>query len=365
MQETKRRDFLRAGIGAAVALGSPWLSTSQASPLVPSSKPKSRVAAIRGDNLDAMSRDAIDAIGGMQRIVDKGETVFVKPNFVDFPWAQHNNCFRVGDCTKPEILIAVAEECLKAGAAEVVIGEGSHLPKFDWQYAVTLDGETNLVKEAHRLTAKYAGKVTLACLETDSPDWVEVPSKTRHGKIAVSSLVANADKVISIPVAKTHSWAQLTLATKNFLGVTPLSRCAQLIANTWWNRGEFDHSSPQAIAQPYLDIVKGVKPDLAIIDFSIGIEADGPTRSQGGATVDMKDRLGSWAILASTDIMAADATAARVMNHDVNEVRQLGMGFEMGLGEIHEEAIEVTGENLENLRVDWKPARMKGHKAEQ
>ncbi len=99
MQETKRRDFLRAGIGAAVALGSPWLSTSQASPLVPSSEPKSRVAAIRGDNLDAMSRDAIDAIGGMQKIVDKGETVFVKPNFVNSPWVQHNNCFRIGDCT--------------------------------------------------------------------------------------------------------------------------------------------------------------------------------------------------------------------------------------------------------------------------
>jgi uncharacterized protein (DUF362 family) len=312
-----------------------------------------------------MSRYAIDAVGGMHRIVDKGETVFVKPNFVNFPWAQHNNCFRIGDCTKPEILIAVAEECLKAGAVEVVIGEGSHLPKFDWKYAVTVDGETNLVKEANRLTAKYAGKVTLACLETDSPDWVEVPSKTRHGKIAVSSLVANADKVISIPVAKTHSWAQLTLATKNFLGVTPLSRYAQLIDNTWWNRGAFDHSSPQAIAQPFLDIVKGVKPDLAIIDFSIGIEANGPTKGQGGKTVDMKERLGSWAILASTDIMSADATAARVMNHDVNEVRQLVMGFEMGLGEIREEAIEVTGERLDNLRVEWKPARIKGHRAEQ
>ncbi len=363
MKETKRRDFLQTGIGAAIALGSPWLSSAQAFPFVPSSKRKSPVAAIRGDNLDAMTRDALDAIGGMQSIVNKGETVFVKPNFVNFPWAQHNNCFRIGDCTKPEILIAVAEECLKAGAAEIVIGEGSHLPKFDWQYAVTLDGETNLVKEANRLTSKYAGKVTLACLETDSPDWVEVPSKTRHGKIAVSSLVANADKVISVPVAKTHSWAQLTLATKNFIGVTPLSRYAQLVAGTWWNRGAFDHSSPQAIAQPYLDIVKGVKPNLAIIDFSIGIEADGPTKSQGGATVDMKDRLGSWAILASKDIMAADATAARVMNHDVDEVRQLGMGSEMGLGEIREESIKIVGEKLDNVRVEWKPAKMKGHKS--
>jgi len=161
-------------------------------------------------------------------------------------------------------------------------------------------------------------------------------------------------------VAKTHSWAQLTLATKNFLGITPLSRYAQLIDNTWWNRGTFDHSSPQAIAQVYLDIVKSIKPDLSIIDFSIGIEGDGPTTSWGGTTVNMKERLGSWAIVASTDIMAADATAARVMNHEAQKIKQLTMGFEMGLGEIREEAINVVGEKIENMQVAWKPAQLRG-----
>ena len=315
------------------------------------------------DDLDAMTRDAIDAVGGIRSVVDKGETVFVKPNFVTFPWAKHNKCFQAGECTKPEILIAVAEECLKAGAAEVVVGEGSHLPTFEWQYAVTLDGSTDLVKEAKKLSSKYKGKVTLACLEKDSPGWIEVPSKTPLGKIAVSSLVAKADKVISLPVAKTHSWAQLTLALKNFIGVTPLSRYAQFLANSFWNRGTFDHSSPQAIAQVYLDIVKGVPVDLSIIDFSICLEGDGPTLGQGAATVDMKKRLGSWAVVASRDIMAADATAARIMSHDVQKVKQLTMGFEMGLGEIREESIEIVGEKLDNVRVEWKPARLKGRRA--
>ena len=161
-------------------------------------------------------------------------------------------------------------------------------------------------------------------------------------------------------MAKTHSWAQLTLASKNFLGITPLSRYAQLIDNTWWNRGTFDHSSPQAIAQIYLDIVKSIKPDLSIIDFSIGIEGNGPTLSWGGKTLNMKDRLGSWAIIASTDIMAADATAARIMNHDTKKVKQLSMGFKMGLGEIREEAIELLGEKPDNLRAKWRPAQLQG-----
>jgi len=364
MQKTKRRDFLKAGIGTAVGMASPWpFAACRAIAQEHPAKTNAKVAAIRGDNLDSMTRDAIDALGGIRTVVDKGETVFIKPNFVSFPWAKHNKCFHAGECTKPEIIIAVAEECLKAGASEVVIGEGSHLPKFDWQHAVTLDANTNLVKEAKRLGSKYDGKIALACLETDSPGWVEVPSKTPLNKIAVSSLVAKADKVISIPVAKTHSWAQLTLALKNFIGITPLSRYAQLIDNTWWNRGTFDHSSPQAIAQVYLDIVKAVKPDLSVIDFSIGLESDGPSIGQGGTTVDMKKRLGSWAIIASRDIMAADATAARIMSHDAKKVKQLTMGFDIGLGEIREQRIEVSGEKLDNLRVEWKPARMKGHKA--
>jgi len=365
MHKTKRREFLKAGIGAAVAIGSLWpFAARRGLAGEPSPKTKSKVAAIRGKNLDSMTRDAIDAVGGIRTVVDEGETVFIKPNFVSFPWAEHNKCFHVGECTKPEIVIAVAEECLKAGAAEVVVGEGSQLPKFEWQHAVTLDGSTDLVKEAGRLSAKYDGKVTLACLEKDSPAWVEVPSKTPLGKIVVSSLVTEADKVISVPVAKTHSWAQLTLALKNFIGVTPLSRYAQLIDNTWWNRGTFDHSSPQAIAQVYLDIVKAINVDLAVIDFSIGLEADGPSKGQGGTTVDMKKRLGSWAVVASRDIMAADATAARIMSHDVSKIKQLTMGAEMGLGEIREQSIEMVGEKLDNVRVEWQPAKMKGHRAE-
>ncbi|UCH62369.1 MAG: DUF362 domain-containing protein [Fidelibacterota bacterium] len=362
MQKIKRREFLKASVGTAVALGTPWLFTRcyKAPAQGPSQEINAQVAAIRGDNLDSITRDAIDALGGMQTVVNEGETVFIKPNFVSFPWAQYNNCFHIGECTKPEIIIAATEECLKAGAAEVIIGEGSHLPTFDWQYAITLDGSTNLVKEAERLSSLYDGKVTLACLETDSPGWVEVPSKTSLDKIAISSLVANADRVISIPVAKTHSWAQLTLALKNFIGITPLSRYAQLVDNTWWNRGTFDHSSPQAIGQVYLDIVESIRPDLSIIDFSIGIEGDGPTMNLGGTTLNVKERLGSWAIIASSDIMAADATAARIMSHDTDEVKHLAMGFEMGLGEIREESIEILGEKLDNLRVTWNSARLKG-----
>ena len=157
---------------------------------------------------------------------------------------------------------------------------------------------------------------------------------------------------------KTHAIAQLTLSLKNFIGVTALTQYSTDEPGAPMTRLDtFDHGSPEAIAAIYLDIVNELKPDLAIVDASIGIEGNGPSMNTPGAiTVDMKDRLGSWLLLASTDLVAADATAARVMNHDVADMKQIVMAHEMGLGNMHEELIEIVGEKLDDVRVDWAPA---------
>ncbi len=364
-----RRDFMKLGACSTLALGSGGIISSCGKELVsePSPVPQinASVAAIKGNNLDSMTRDAIEAIGGMGSVVNEGETVFIKPNFVTFPWAQYNNCFHIGECTKPEILIATAEECLKAGAREVIIGDGSQIKTFDWNYSYTLDGGTNLVKEAARLNQEYAGTITLSCLEVDHPCTYEIPSSIHpSGILLVSGVYEKADKIISIPVAKTHRWAQLTLALKNFIGVLSISEYGTDLGSHW-DRGQLhinpkaiDHSSVSAISQAIIDIVAAKKPDLTLIDFSIGLEGNGPSTGAGGTTVNVKDRLGTWLILASRDIMAADATAARVMNHRVPSIKQLTMGYEMGLGEINEESIEMIGESLPGIEMQWKAASL-------
>jgi uncharacterized protein (DUF362 family) len=216
-----------------------------------------------------------------------------------------------------------------------------------------------LVEKSESLTSQYIGKITLACLEVDSPNWIEIPSQTYLETITIYDMVSKADRIISVPVAKTHSWAQLTLGLKNFIGVTPLERYAIWVNDSYWNRSNLDHSSPQAIAQIYLDIVNAIKPDLTIVDFSIGLEGDGPTIGSGGNPVNMQERLGSWLVLASTDIMAADATTARVMNYDVNNVVQLQMGYDMGLGEIKKNSIEIIGNRIDDVRIDWEQATLR------
>jgi uncharacterized protein (DUF362 family) len=369
MARLTRRHLLK--LGAAGWGAAPWLAGcgSDTQVVAPESSPSfcqgssnthtARVAAARGTDLAAMTRQVIASLGGMETVVRNGESVFIKPNMVTLPWASASyDPFRMGECTKPEILVAVAEECLRVGASEVTIGDGSQMPRFDWSLATTLDRSTNLAREADRLSARYGRTVRLACLDVDTAAWLEVPTAISLGRVAISTLVSGADRVISVPVAKTHRWARLTLSLKNFIGITPLERYG------WYDGGNHDRSGLHArdsslygFTQLYLDLVSAVQPDLALIDLSIGMEGNGPSSSLGGRPVDMRDRLGSWLLLASTDLVAADATAARVLSHEAAYVEPvLRYAQQLSLGAVCESSIELVGASLADLRVRWEPA---------
>jgi uncharacterized protein (DUF362 family) len=90
-----------------------------------------------------------------------------------------------------------------------------------------------------------------------------------------------------------------------------------------------------------VDVASAVRPHLSIVDFSIGMEANGPSQSTGGRAVDMRARLGSWLLLASTDPVAADATAARVMDLETPYASEiLTMARDAGLGVLCESSID-------------------------
>lgn len=351
-----RRDLLRSGADAALALGVARFVTGcggYATPFAPTAE-GACVAAVRGTDLHAMSREALAVFGGAEAIVNPGETVFIKANFCTAGFLPVDGVAN-GSCTKPEIVVAAAEECLRAGAGKVIIGDGGQARAFSWEELHTLDGSTHLAEEARRLNAIYPNKLQLACLIADSPEWDAVPSPyTNLGEIYVSSLVSQADKVISVPVLKTHMMLRMTGSLKNFVGVTSTEHYGLGTPSRMAL-----HNAAGGIEQCFLDIVSAIQPDFAIVDASICGEGNGPTIIPGvfGRTVDMRDRLGEWLLLAGDDLVAVDATAARVINHDVNEIDHLVMAYQQGLGQLREDLIEIVGADLEELRVEWQPAK--------
>jgi uncharacterized protein (DUF362 family) len=374
---TTRRELLKLGATAALGAGAAHLvgacatgGGGQRHPdlcAAPAAGAAARVYAARGQDLVATTRDAIDALGGMRTVVLPGDRVFLKPNMVTLPWAHLGDVFHGGECTKAEVLVATIDACLAAGAAEVIVGDGSQQPTFDWSRARYLDGSTDLVTEGARLAGRYGKPVTFACLHADSPEFIEVPTALSYGHVAVSSLVMTADKVISIPVAKTHKWGFVTLAVKNFIGTIPL--------RYGWGEDLGDGQGPRvdrwrlhaadmhpaAFNRLPQDIVKAVEPDLALVDFSFGMEGDGPSSNLGGTPVDVKARLGSYLVLASTDLVAADATAARVMSQDEWKIQAvMDAARQAGLGAMCVDEIELVGATLDELRMPWRAANVAG-----
>lgn len=355
MRDLTRRSFLKTAGNAGLALGAADLlagcTTLRTPPEItpsPVDTPVS-VAVIRGDNLADMARQALAAFGGASAIVQPGETVFIKPNFATLGLVRYDPIPR-GEVVKPEIVIAVAEECLKAGAARVTIGEAGQVPSWDWAHVQFLDGSTNMAAAVQQLNDAYGDRVRLVCLNAETPAWIPVPSQSRLSSLDVSSLVIEADRVISLPVIKAHRWAMMTGALKNFLGVTPISHYSSpLLANM---RGGLHDAG---IHQVIVDISKGVGVDFAITDFSIGGEGNGPFVMPGwwGSSVDMRDRLGTWMLLASTDPVALDATSTRVISLDPQDVTHVRLAWEQGIGQMLQEKITLLGATLDEIRMDW------------
>jgi uncharacterized protein (DUF362 family) len=359
MNRLTRRDVLRLGGGACLGAASIPSLTGCSLPCTapePTGTPtdaSATVAAVRGFDLAEMARQALDAFGGASAIVKPGETVFIKPNFGAVGMVKYNPVTQ-GDSVKPEIVIAVAEECLKAGAAMVTIGEGGQALSWDWASVPTLDGSTNMAAEVERLRQTYGERIRLACLNTDTPSWIGVPSQSCLDSVEVSSLAIEADRFISLPVIKTHRWTLTTGAMKNLFGLTSVETYGGGL-------GKMRTALHDAgLHQVIVDLNKHVPCDFAITDFSIGCEGNGPHVLPGwwGTSVDVRDRLGSWMLLASTNAAALDATSTRVIGLDPQNVEHLRLAYEQGLGQILEDKIELTGATLEELRMPWQPPEL-------
>ena len=98
----KRRDFLKV-CGSSLLAGNLLLKDLWA-------KEPSVVAVAEGKDYAQITRNTIDALGGIKRFVKAGDIVVVKPNM---GWDRKPE---FAATTHPLVMRAIAEECLKAGA---------------------------------------------------------------------------------------------------------------------------------------------------------------------------------------------------------------------------------------------------------
>ena len=284
----QRRTFLKA-LSAGLALGSPInrLYAGEATAGVPD------LVAVKNGDPEALFDQGIAALGGMGRFVKKGQTVVVKPNIGwNAPPERAAN-------TNPRLVRRIIEHCLQAGAKQVYV--------FDhtcdaWRDSYRTSGIEQAVKDAG---GKLAPGNSESYFQT-----VAVAKGQRLRAVKEHELILQSDVFINAPVLKSHGGARLTVAMKNLMGIV-------------WDRGEW-HAND--LHQCIADFASYRKPDLNVVDAYNVMMRHVPRGVSTADVVNMQSQL------LSTDLVTADAAAARLFGLEPDTVGYIRLASEMGVG---------------------------------
>ena len=245
----------------------------------------------------------------------KDKTVLLKPNLVGRDPKGFMN-------THPAVIAATRESFLKLGAARVLIGDGP-----------AMDRDTQAILESVRLL-EFTGKLRHDFCDLNIDDVERVELKTRASRLRelfLPKTVLGADFFVSMPKLKTHHWAGVTLGMKNLFGIVPGSCYG-------WPKNVLHWAG---IENSILDISAAARPDFVIVDGVLGMEGNGPI--QGTPKL-------AQMLLFGDDVVAADATACRVMGLRPEKVNYLVKAGTM-LGHLTPEKIQQLGEPVEVMRT--------------
>ncbi len=306
-----RREFLKRGLavtatvfaGGRFSLMDPQESSAQDFP---------DLVVANGSDPAAMTRAAVDALGGMGRFVKPGNKVVLKPNmsFSSGPAAAAN--------THPAVVGEVARMCVQAGASKIsVLDNVLHTPdeclslsQIPATCAVIPQTTVNVVK-SKRLYRQ-----------------VEVPAGRQVKSLEAVAEVLDADVLIAVPVGKSHAASGVSLSMKGMMGLI-------------YDRNSFH--SRYDLHEAIVDMVTVLKPHLVVIDGTRILSSGGP----GGPGKIIPLNI----VIASPDMVAADAQMIALGTwydrpFEPGQVKHVRLAAERGLGRM-----DLKNLNVRNIKT--------------
>jgi uncharacterized protein (DUF362 family) len=239
-----------------------------------------------------------------------------------------------GVTTNPLVISATIDHLREYGAKEITIGEG---------FIFGVEARAAFDKTGMKEVSQSKG-VKLINLDQFDPEERIIPGGKFLKKIRVSSAMNDFDWVVSIPVMKTHMHTRVSLSIKNMKGLLwrrEKARLHQLRSN-------------QKSSQTYktLDLAISemailLRPDLAIIDGTVGMEGMGPAYGK-------PKKMG--VVLVSDHALSADAVAARMMGLNPDSIPHLKLCSERGMGEIQLQKITIKPKDYLKWEVPFEPS---------
>jgi len=300
----KRRDFFRKSIGAGVAAGAAlsfggynklWGATPGIA--------KYDMVAIMGGNPDAMFDLGIQELGGMETFVKKGQKVLIKPNI---GW---DVVPELAANTNPLLVKRIIEHCFKAGAKEVYV--------FDH----TCDNWVNTYKNSGiEKAAKSAGAKVVPGNTENYYQSISIPGGVKLKSAKVHEILLDTDVFINVPILKDHNSTRMTACLKNTMGIV-------------WDRGYWHSNNLHQCIADYALFEK--KPALNVIDCYNVMVKHGPQGVSKEDVVQMKSQI------ITTDWVAGDTAAAKMLGVDPQRIDYIPIAHKMGIGNMNLESLNI------------------------
>jgi uncharacterized protein (DUF362 family) len=271
-------------------------------------KGKVLVRSVAQTALTAVVRECMEQFG-WEKWVAPDSTVVIKPNVCSAVPE-----IAVGANTNAAVVRTVCEVLLTR-TRHIYVGESRHLRQTPWD-TFKAAGYVEMARELDIQLVNFSdGPFTL----------IDCPPA---GRIKMPRLLVEANAYINIPVLKTHALTYFTGALKNQWGCVP---------------DHFDRLRHHRVIGPLLcSLQRALHPQLIIMDGTFGMEGRGPVAGR----VRRLDTL-----LASSDPVALDSTAMRLVGLDPKRARHVVLAAEQGLGHFNDSEIEVEG--------DWEPCQFR------
>ncbi len=267
-------------------------------------------------------KEALELCDGLQGF-SKQDKILIKPNLVS--WDFELPFPPYGVLTTSAVIFALVQILHEAGFNDLTIGEAS-LGSF---------GSTTerifQVLGYEKLREKYG--VNLIDFNKDEFEDVDVGGFN----FSIARTALEVDKIINIPVLKTHNQCKVSLGIKNLKGC--LHRKSK----------KFCHARDENLEHMFPRIAEVLPMELTIIDGIFALEK-GPGHSGKAFRKDI--------LAASRDILACDVVGAALLGYDAGEVEHIKYFAARNGGSIELPELETRGEAIADhadfLDYTWK-----------
>jgi uncharacterized protein (DUF362 family) len=243
-----------------------------------------------------------------------GLTVVIKPNLV-VPMSSET-----GVTTDPEVVRALVDLSLEAGARKVLIIEGG------------ADGAL-FTACGYDFLNTYAGEQVELLDLTNHPEiLVRIPQGYAYGYLYLPECIFGDDVfLVSAAKMKTHTHTMATLTMKNLIGLCSAARYRTPYSDYRFGLHE------RGIHQVILDLNLARPIDFAVVDGVWAMEGNGPV---------LGDPLKMDMVVAGRNALAVDRVCLEAMSIPQRNVLHLQYASARGLGPADAGPIEVVGDSI-------------------